>query len=349
MSDAPNTPKPGFKYNVENAIAMSCDWAGILAPAQLEAVAKNPEVPVCNIYLIGRRPRVTVDPNSWVCDAEVFEVSVMADLGDGESITVILEGPNPFGIPLVLVSKSPYTVMELHDEAGCLVTGATTAMWFSMYLQKTMGLDRMNATPLDEALFDVDVVYVGQSQDEGGALTSRLLNHKTLQRVMADTHQNAPHLDVWVVPMQFATYNKMFNLGSWLGSEGDEQSLTHVSAFEDAALDASVVTALAEAALIRYFQPEFNEKFVDTFPEPLHKTYRQVYDLDVNSVGIDFETLTTIGIRLRSRVVKPTFIHAGLFAMHDEAERRRFFDLDDVGGLAEVTHFKRGLARDIPS
>ncbi|MDV6263952.1 hypothetical protein [Rhodococcoides yunnanense] len=348
MSDAPDTPKRDFKYNIENAVTMSCDWAGILAPAQLEAVATNPEVPVCNIYLIGRRPRVTVDPNSWVCDAQMFEVSVMADLGDGESVTVALSGPNPFGFPLVLVSKSPYTVMELHDEAGRLVTGATTAMWFSMYLQTTMGLDRMNATLLDVELFDLDVVYVGQSQDEGGALASRLQNHKTLQRVMADTHQNAPHLDVWVVPMQFATYNKMSSFGSWSGSEGDEQSLTHMSAFEDAALDVSVVTALAEAAMIRYFQPEFNEKFIDTFPEPLHKTYRQVYDLDLNSVGIDFETLTTVGIRLKSRVVEPTFIHAGLFAMHDEAERRRFFDLGDVGGLAEVTHFKRGPASDIP-
>lgn len=79
----------------------------------------------------------------------------------------------------------------------------------------------------------------------------------------------------------------------------------------------------------------------------MHKTYRQVYDLDVNSVGIDFETLTTVGIRLKSRVVEPTFIHAGMFALHDKAERRRFFDLDDVAGVAEATHFKRGLARDI--
>ncbi|NIL83206.1 hypothetical protein RhoFasGS6_00552 [Rhodococcus fascians] len=346
MSDTPDEPKREFKYSVENAITMSCDWAGIVAPAQLDAVAGDPQVPVCNIYLIGRRPRVTIDPESWVCDAEQFEVSVTADLGAGQTNTFRLKCPNLFESPLVLVSATPYTRMELYDEAGSLVTGAPTAMWFSMYLKEIMGLDRMSPTPLYEQLFDLDVVYVGQSQDEGGALRSRLQNHKTLQRVMADTIQNAPHLDVWVVPMQFATCNKMFSLGPWLGSEGDEQSAAHVNAFEDAALDVSIVTALAEAALIRYFQPEFNQKFVDTFPEPLHKTYRQVYDLDINSVGVEFETLHTIGIRLKSRVVEPTFIHAGLFAMHDEAERRRFFDLD-VGGIADVTYFKRGPAREI--
>jgi len=243
--------------------------------------------------------------------------------------------------------QSPYTVVKFYDEAGDLVTGATTAMWFSMYLQMTMGLDRMNATLLDETLFDLDVVYVGQSQDEGGALRSRLQNHQTLQRVMADTHQNAPHLDVWIVPMQFGTYNKMSTFGPWAGSEGETESLAHMGAFEKAALGGGVVTALSEAALIRYFQPEFNEKFVDTFPAPLHKSYRQVYDLDVNSVGIDFETLTTVGVRLKSRVVEPTFIHAGLFAMHDVSQRRRFFDLDEIGGLVDETHLKRGPAQDI--
>lgn len=348
MSDAPESAKPPFKYNVENAISMSCDWAGILAPAQLEAVAKNPDVPVCNIYLIGRRPRVTADPTTWVCDAETFEVSLTADLGGGYSNTVTLSGPNPFGSPLKLVSSWPHTIMELHDEAGDLVSGGPTAMWFSMYLQQTMGLGRMDATELDEAIFDLEVMYVGQSQDAGGALRSRLQTHKTLQRVMADTQQNAPHLDVWVVPMQFATYNKMSTFGSWVGTEGDEQSMAHLNSFEQALLDVSVVTALAEAALIRYFQPEFNENFVNTFPKPLHKTYRKVYDLDVSAVGLDFETLTTFGTRLKSRVVQPTFIHAGLFALHDEADRRRFFDLDD-GRLATATHFKRGLAKDIPS
>lgn len=54
-----------------------------------------------------------------------------------------------------------------------------------------------------------------------------------------------------------------------------------------------------------------------------------------------------LNLRLKSRVVEPTFIHAGLFAMHDVSQRRRFFDLDEIGGLVDETHLKRGPAKDI--
>ncbi|WP_153302947.1 beta/alpha barrel domain-containing protein [Aeromicrobium choanae] len=311
-------------------------------------MSNEPDVPACNIYLIGRRPRITVDPRTWKCDAESLEVSLTADLGAGESNTVHLRGVNPFGQPLRLVAKAPFTVMELHNEDGDLVSGAPTAMWFAKYLQSVMGSRRMDATAVDEALFDLDVVYVGQSQDAGGAIRSRLQNHGTLQKIMADTNQNAPHLDVWVVLMQFETLNKMAIFGPWTGSQGDKKSLEHAAAVHSAELDPSVITALSEAALILYFQPEFNDKFKDHFPEPLHKTYREVYDLDMNSVGIEFETLATIGIRLKSRVVEPVFIHTGLFALHDQAARRRFFDLDGWTSVADATYLKRGPSSNIP-
>jgi len=342
-SNAPDRDKPEFKYTVEHAITVSCDWAGIVAPAQLEAVSKDRDLPACNIYLIGRRPRITINRDSWSCDAENLTFEVHADLGDGESIDVLLQGSNPFGLPVELVSEPPHTVVELRDEEGYLVAGSATALWVSMYLQAMMGpLGRSQAVELDEAVLDLDVVYVGQSQDAGGAAERRLLNHSTLQKVMAETAQNAPHLDVWVILMRFATYNTLGQFGGWLGTAGNAASAEHLSAVSRTELSDAELTALAEAALIRYFQPEYNQKFKDHFPEPLHRTYRTIYDLDFNAVGIDFDTLYTIGLRLGSPAVKPTFIHAGLFSMHNENERRRFFDIDGWSdSVVDATHLKR--------
>lgn len=102
------------------------------------------------------------------------------------------------------------------------------------------------------------------------------------------------------------------------------------------------LTAVTEAALIRYFQPEYNKTFKYNFPEPLHKTYCNLYRLDYNAVGLDFESLTTIGMRLWSDVVAPTFIHAGVFPMHRAEDRRRFFDVWDTGDATETLYIKRG-------
>lgn len=320
---------PTFKYDVEHALTVSCDWAGILSPAQLDSVSHEPDLPVCNLYLIGRRPRLTIDAASWSCDEEKVAFEVVADDGQGVSTSVHLEGPNPFGGLMVKArSNDAQTMIEFHDNEGRLVTGAPSGMWASMYLQLTMpGTTRMEATDVDESILDLDVVYVGQSLDQGGVVERRLLNHATLQRVMAETSQTAPHLEVWIVLMQFATYNKVSNFGRWVGALGTEESRQHLSRVHDTDLTTAELTALAEAALIRYFQPLYNKTFKDHFPAPLHKTYRTVYDLDYNAVGIDFESLTTIGTRLGSKVVSPSFVHAGLFAMHSPTQRRRLLDL----------------------
>lgn len=338
--------EPGFKYSIEHAITMSCDWAGILSPAQLDEVSKDPATPACNVYLIARRPRLTLDPSTFACTDTEMSFDIRADLGGGDNNVAHIEGDNPLGVRVRLDSPPPHGVVHFYDDNDTYVAGMPTAMWLSAYLLAAFpGARRLNsALEIDEALLDLDVVYVGQSQDAGGAVERRLLNHGTLQRIQAHTAQNDPHLEVWVILMRFENYNNLSSFGAWAGTQDDDASLAHHAAIHDAKLSRAEVTAIAEAALIRYFQPAYNEKFKDTFPAPLHKTYKRVYDLDYNAVGLDFESATTIGTRLGSDPVEPTFVHAALFAMHDALDRRRFFDLhDDAPEAAGALYPRRGV------
>lgn len=334
--------KPNFKYDFEHAIVVTSEWAGRVAPAQLESASKDTSLPVCNIYLIGRQPRITIRPESWVCDENSMSFVVEADLGGGDTYEVQLDGANPFRVPLDLVTNRPYTLVEMHDASGNMLYGSVTAVWVSVFLKLTMGLRQMDAAETHKDLFDLDVVYVGQSQDDKGALQRRLRNHSTLQKVLGDTAQTAPHLDVWVIVMQFATHDTLGTLGGWSGTEGRAASMKHLRAVHGTHLSSAEVTTLAEAALIRYFQPQYNVLFKKRFPDRLHRNYPTAYDLDCSAIGFEFETLTTIGQRLRSSVVDPKFIHTGLFALHDTQARRQFFDIDDWSdGFIEATYVQR--------
>jgi len=81
-----------------------------------------------------------------------------------------------------------------------------------------------------------------------------------------------------------------------------------------------------EAALIRYFQPEYNVIYRDSFPSPAHATYSQCYDLDLNMVVAEINT-EDIFLCLFSRTVPPRGAHFAEFALHNKEDRKAMFDL----------------------
>ena len=70
----------------------------------------------------------------------------------------------------------------------------------------------------------------------------------------------------------------------------------------------------------------FNDRFKGTFPRADHVTYGELYELDFNSVGFEFDGLHTVSTRLFSGHVERKFFHAHLFRLHDAAERAGFLD-----------------------
>lgn len=87
----------------------------------------------------------------------------------------------------------------------------------------------------------------------------------------------------------------------------------------------------AEAALIRYFEPEYNEIFKKSFPSPSHQTYSECYDLDINSVIIELQT-ENLGYMVKSKKISPKWVHCEIFNMHSSQERKSMFEL---AGLME--------------
>lgn len=311
-------------------MTVTLSWAGILSPVDIDGAKQNDEIPLCNIYLIARRPRVFVDPGHFVCSDEVLSLRYLSDWGDGDPASIVIEGPNPWGQIVRLRTDPPHSELSFvvdNDEGEPeILLSTSAAVFLAAYLAGGNMKQRMDDPTVDGNLLDLDVVYVGQSLDEGGVLGRRLANHSTLQRILADTQKRSPHLEVWVVIMQFIGYNTMGALGPWSISVNEADSFAHLENVHTTKLGLGEVTALVEAALIRYFQPAYNKTFKYHFPKMLHTSYQSVYQLDFNSVGFEFETYDPIGVRLKSDFVEPNFVHTALFSLEPGDERRRFFD-----------------------
>ncbi|MBR7999866.1 hypothetical protein [Burkholderia vietnamiensis] len=186
----------------------------------------------------------------------------------------------------------------------------------------------MQREGMDQYL-DLEVLYVGQSYGQDGDRTAdlRLESHSTLQLVYAEMSRLSPDQEVWLI---LSTFEK--NLISVMDGRAentdttDDEDDAHLSEVISTPLSEQQFINFTEAALIRYFSPEFNEKFKATFPSPAHTTYSECYTLDINSLMIHMET-DELGVRLMSPTVCAKYIHHHSFPLHDSAKRKALLDV----------------------
>jgi hypothetical protein len=79
---------------------------------------------------------------------------------------------------------------------------------------------------------------------------------------------------------------------------------------------------LAEAALIRYFEPKYNKEYKDTFPTKRHSSYDECYKLDLNAISIEIDGF----YYLYSDKVASSIRHSETFNLNTDEERRTLFD-----------------------
>jgi hypothetical protein len=77
--------------------------------------------------------------------------------------------------------------------------------------------------------------------------------------------------------------------------------------------------------LIRFFEPEYNKLYKDTFPNPAHKTYSECYELDINSVAVELDS-ENIRCQLWSPKILPAWTHFIVYPLHSKEERKSMFN-----------------------
>jgi hypothetical protein len=188
------------------------------------------------------------------------------------------------------------------------------------------GLTDDERGPIDRVL-DLKVEYVGQSFGKEGdrQAVERLLNHKTFQRILVEIPEHTPNREVVVILFAFTGYDKIGAIGPW-GVEDHgvpiEEQVERLLA-ED--YDLRVTTNVAEATLIRYFSPVYNTMYRERFPARNHVILETPYARDVNSIGVDFNTVD-LGVRMCSEVVEPSWVHAIAYPLHSREERMAMFE-----------------------
>lgn len=305
------------RFVSEFGVNMFASSAALLQDEDLPHIAEMSRGSEFHIYAITARPRISIDPSTFVFNADGFC-----------GVFLVQEGPNllkfPFEVPHPpqgsvgrVESTWPHTYLTLLNGTHPVVRGK--AAIFASYL-----------CPAIAPHLDLEVLYIGQSFGEAGEreAPARLQSHSTLQQILGEASRLQPDREIWLALFEM----EPLLLGSFDGklANRDPTALLADEGRIDRVLTNQVSEQqrinFAEAALIRYFEPKYNKTFRKNFPSPEHATYRQCYDVDLNMVAAELDT-ESFHARLYSAVRPPAWQHHAMFPLHDPKERAYMLDL----------------------
>lgn len=172
-----------------------------------------------------------------------------------------------------------------------------------------------------------EVKYVGQAYGQGGSRNAidRLLKHETLQKIALKTAPDGYQITLLLLAIE--PNNQLVTVINPRAKNKDESG-TRIRQGLDKLFNTTEEEriSLYEAALIRYFYPDFNKEFKDSFPSTNLKILRDCYEKDFSAVVAEI-CIDGLPFRLWSNAVGPKLYHIAKHDLHKSEERKMFFGL----------------------
>lgn len=262
--------------------------------AQYENVIKD-----CHIYIIGYLPIVDIeDVFENDCNLEiVFKVA-------GEIKKIKL--PIPDGHKLVNLDGDFY--LENCDGVKYTLSKKTLLGFVS-----------------DSMLFEVK--YIGQAYGKNGSRNAldRLRKHETLQKISLKGVPENYKLSLLILSVE--SNNQLVTMINPRAQKQDDGS--RIKSGIDKLFNTTEPEriSLFEASLIRYFYPDFNKEFKDSFPSTNLKILQDCYEKDFSAVFSEI-CIDELPFQLFSKSVPATHRHLAKHDLHENKARKAFFFSD---------------------
>lgn len=290
---------------------------------ELEEISKQfNAVPDFHIYFIVRRPRIYFDHES--IELTKNHLKGKCKIQDRDSFKTIefnyihyFKEKN-----LAIECVYPYDKMFVVTEDQTKIFGGYASLMLQEF--NTTG-NIITGAYTDES----EVIYIGQSFGQEGSRTAedRLLSHSTLQKIYSE---NTPDKEIWITLWSFTRNELMFMSPKVDNQENHELFMKFFNytrtRYEKISFEQEI--NFTEAALIRYFQPIYNDKFKYNFPSKAHTTYSQCYKLGLDYVAFEIDTKRLNMIIWSEAQPLKKFKHKEIYSLKNKDDIKKFFGLE---------------------
>lgn len=271
------------KYTTEFTLVVAVAGAYLLRAQDLRHIpveAIDQDHP-CHLYVISRTPRVSIQPETVEIDAESIRgVASLHRQGEVDDHDFVVK--HSFGEGATWESAWPYEEFAILDRDGNRVQGGVCALVLAF----------ADSWPEQAALHEI--LYVGQAYGSAGERTAwdRLQSHETLQRILGD---QLPDTQVWLTMATVIDVQIVQEISPKPGRVSDDDDNEHTLAVlkkvhGEGFRDREAV-ALAEAGLIRGWQPEYNDRLKHKFPARKQTPLDSARDLDLHGLIVEWQSL----------------------------------------------------------
>lgn len=320
--------KNNYRFGVETILSIFLSNYQFVLGADLESYTSrqdffNDENP-CNIYFVLRRPKVTIAPDSVKIKGKKVRFKLYIHSKDriGE-VSMGCEFEHATS-KIEFHTEYPFNMFLIRDQENALLLARPSTL-----IDSSTVIDNINTEDLD-----YEILYIGQSYGKNGKRTAidRLASHETLQKIYTHASTRFPESDIWIMLTNFSQQSVLFSAGSDLvkvkkrDKKIEDGKVT--TFFKENGLEITERQSinLTEAALIKYFEPEYNTNFKDNFPNPNHKSYSNCYKLDIRAINIEIGTREMIR-KIYTKTSGRKSYHSKTFEFASDKDRISFLDL----------------------
>lgn len=308
------------KFLTEVALLQATNGVAVLKPADLYRSAdmvkeQFQQLEDYHLYFVCQRPRVRVLHARMEAAASIT-LTVATRLGETERVISFPLPPTATVVDLLPEKNGATYRFRMLD-------GRETGEY---PIESLIGLAPEGIPELS----DLEVVYIGQAfgSEKNRSAFDRLLAHSTLQRVLAEQAQTAWWMESVLVLFSCPSTPRLVvkTDGRHSPLATGEADWSRFSSIREQPLSAAQLVTIAEASLIRYFQPQYNKHYVGEYPTSNLRHLADAYRLDYNAIVTEIDT-EFAKVTIRSPSVIAADHHVAQFDLHDPRDRLSFFAL----------------------
>lgn len=254
----------------------------------------------CHIYLIGLVPKISLDG---------------AALEDGKLTFYMTALGNTYEIPFDC--PDDLTLDQSDGEYTLLSPSGERYQIDPEFLQSRL-------SEISKVI-DFEIKYIGQAYGTDGSRNAldRLLKHETLQKI-ALKGIPATHTLSLLLLKTFPNGQLFTFFNPFAKNKDDDGTRTRAGIAKLHDINEQERITLYEASLIRYFMPEYNKEFKNSFPSTNLKVLQDCYEKDFSALIAEI-CIDDLPFRLFSSTVPPANSHIAKHSLHKEEDRKIFF------------------------
>jgi hypothetical protein len=296
-------------YATEGSIHLYSSEPVVLTPAELYQAKSNSELQAltenCNVYIIATRRRILINPDDFRLEGGKLSGQFIVQRPSG-----IEKIPFSWQVPKPIVAFPDLDIGVVFSGTHiCISAGGLSSIVASHVLVASA---ESNISQYDK---DLTVLYVGQGigRSKKRSAIDRLLNHSTMQRILAEWVTYYPDSEILLLLYRFEHGRSYLSTGGDFNAEplsAIAEERAHMERMGDVRLSRHDKVALAEAGLIKYFQPWFNVQIKGSDFSARKKLKVLEHLLQKDMTGLIVEICTSnLRSRLQTEQAQPMNLH----------------------------------------